>query len=96
MTTGVTHVSRMARLALAIMVLTGWTALPPSLQQAKSAEENHLWELAKAKQQIHRFSTLFTAQQVRDHLATDEGIDAAINWCKRTGVTKVYIETFRY
>jgi hypothetical protein len=54
-----------------------------------------LWSLAKAKQNIHRFSTLITAQQVRDLLGTDDGIEAAIAWCKDTGVTKVYIETFR-
>ena len=51
--------------------------------------------LAKAKQGIHRFSTLFTAHQVRDHLSTEGGIDAAIAWCRRTAVTKVYIEAFR-
>ena len=54
-----------------------------------------LWELAKAKQDIHRFSTLFTAQDVRDRLSSDEGIAAAIAWCRKTGVTKVYIEVFR-
>ena len=59
--------------------------------EAKTA----LWDLAKAKQDIHRFSTLFTAQQVRDHLSTDGGIDAAIDWCRKTAVTKVYIEVFR-
>jgi hypothetical protein len=60
-----------------------------------AAEPADLWALAKAKQETHRFSTLVTAQQVRDLLATDEGIDDAIDWCKRTAVTKVYIETFR-
>jgi hypothetical protein len=54
-----------------------------------------LWELAKSKQQIHRFSTLLTAQDVRDRLSTKEGIAEAIDWCKKTGVTKVYVETFR-
>jgi hypothetical protein len=54
-----------------------------------------LWDLAKAKQGIHRFSTLFTAQQVRSHLSTDGGIDAAIDWCRKTAVTKVYVESFR-
>ncbi len=49
----------------------------------------------REKQSVHRFSTLFTAQNVRDHLSTDSGIDDAIAWCKKTGVTKVYIETFR-
>jgi hypothetical protein len=54
-----------------------------------------LWGLAQAKREIHRFSTLVTAQQVRDHLSSDEKTDAAIAWCKDTAVTKVYIETFR-
>ncbi|MHC4985106.1 MAG: hypothetical protein ACYTFO_03015, partial [Planctomycetota bacterium] len=35
------------------------------------------------------------AQTVRDRLATDAGIDAAIDWCRRHAVTKVYVETFR-
>jgi hypothetical protein len=60
-----------------------------------ATEPFDLWESAKTKQNIHRFSTLITAQQVRDHLGTDEGIDAAIEWCKQTAVTKVYVETFR-
>jgi hypothetical protein len=51
--------------------------------------------LAKARQEVHRFSTLITAQQVRDLLATDKGIGEAVDWCRRTAVTKVYIETFR-
>jgi hypothetical protein len=59
--------------------------------EAKTA----LWDLAKAKQDIHRFSTIFTAAQVRDHLSTDGGIDSAIDWCRRTAVTKVYMEVFR-
>jgi hypothetical protein len=43
----------------------------------------------------HRFSTLFTAQDVRDRLATDAGIDAALAWCRLTHVSKVYVEVFR-
>jgi hypothetical protein len=54
-----------------------------------------LWNLARQKSSIHRFSTLFTAYDSKNHLSTDEGIDKAIDWCKRTGVTKVYLETFR-
>ena len=74
----------------------GCTAEPRgTLRNLPPPSKETLWQLAKAKQNIHRFSTLITAQQVRDHLGTDEGIDAAIDWCKKTGVTKVYIETFR-
>lgn len=54
-----------------------------------------LWELARSRQQVHRFSTLITAPQVRDLLAEDRGISAAIDWCQRTAVTKVYLEAFR-
>lgn len=54
-----------------------------------------LWDLAKSRQGIHRFSTLFTAWQVQEHLSTEAGIDAAIDWCRNTAVTKVYIEVFR-
>jgi hypothetical protein len=54
-----------------------------------------IWALAKDKQAIHRFSTLMTAQDVRNRLATDAGIDEAQRWCKATGVTKAYIESFR-
>jgi len=54
-----------------------------------------LWELARSHALAHRFSTLFTAQDVAAQLSKEDGIMAAIDWCKRTGVTKVYIETFR-
>jgi hypothetical protein len=54
-----------------------------------------LWELAKSRQDVHRFSTLIPAHDVRRYLSSDDGIRSAIDWCKKTGVTKVYIETFR-
>jgi len=41
------------------------------------------------------WSTLFTAQDVRDHLATEQGRQDALAFCRKMGVTKVYIETFR-
>ena len=53
------------------------------------------WELAHQKAGIHRFSTLFTARQVTEDLASDALIDEAIDWCKAMGITKVYLETFR-
>jgi hypothetical protein len=54
-----------------------------------------LWELANQKKDLLRISTLLAAQNVRDHLATEEGTNQAIEWCKQTGVTHVFIETFR-
>jgi hypothetical protein len=51
--------------------------------------------LANNKKGLLSISTLFTAQNVRTYLSTDEGIDNAILWCKKTGVTHVFIETYR-
>ncbi len=56
---------------------------------------DNLWQLCQDKAAIHRFSTLFTAQNVRDYLTTDEGRQSAIEWCRKTGVTRVFIESFR-
>jgi hypothetical protein len=66
-----------------------------ALIAATNTVEPNLWTLASSKSAAHRFSTLFTAHDVKNHLATDEGINRAIDWCKRTAVTKVYVEAFR-
>jgi hypothetical protein len=50
---------------------------------------------ARPHKDTHRFSTLITAQNVRDLLSTDEGIRSAIDWCRKTAVTRVYVESFR-
>jgi len=61
-----------------------------SLSQAQS-----LWDLANENKGLLKISTLFTAQNVRDHLSGRQGVDDAIAWCKKTGVTHVFIEAFR-
>lgn len=53
------------------------------------------WQLARQGASAHRYSTLFTAQDVRGYLGSEEGLQKAMQWCKKTGVTKVYIEAFR-
>ena len=73
-------------IACLALALAGWSAAAPA---------GDLWELAKSKKEIHRFSTLFTAHDVRNYLSSDDGLAQAIDWCKKTGVTKVFIETFR-
>jgi hypothetical protein len=67
----------------------------PAPASAPAAAGGDLWELAKGRQDVHRFSTLIPANDVRKYLSSDEGIRDAIGWCRKTGVTKVYIETFR-
>ncbi len=51
--------------------------------------------LARRFADVHRFATLFTAQDVRNHLSSAEGRDKAVDWCRKTAVTHVFIETFR-
>ncbi len=60
-----------------------------------SQTSQSLWDLANENKDLLRISTLFTAQNVRAYLSTDEGINNAIAWCKETGVTHVFIETYR-
>lgn len=54
-----------------------------------------LAKIATANKNILTITTLFTAHDVRGFLSTPAGLDNAVNWCKQTGITKVYIETFR-
>ncbi|MHC4113569.1 MAG: hypothetical protein ACYSUY_21040, partial [Planctomycetota bacterium] len=60
-----------------------------------SQTSQSLWDLANENKGLLKISTLFTAQNVRAYLSTDEGINNAITWCKETGVTHVFIETYR-
>jgi hypothetical protein len=54
-----------------------------------------LWKLANEKRAIHQFSTLFTAKQVARDFAKREEIERAIDWCRKTAVTHVYVESYR-
>ncbi|MFO7958625.1 MAG: hypothetical protein R6X33_16170 [Candidatus Brocadiia bacterium] len=54
-----------------------------------------MWELAKENEDVLRFSTLFTARQVPEYLSDDARIDEAIDWCRRHGITHLYLESFR-
>ncbi|MHC4555679.1 MAG: hypothetical protein ACYTFW_01450 [Planctomycetota bacterium] len=62
---------------------------------ALRCQSQSLWDLANQNKELLRISTLFAAQNVRDHLSSEQGINEAIEWCKKTGVTHVFIETFR-
>src|SRR4029079_3161308 len=64
-------------------------------EAATAAPALDLWTLGNASRDAHSFSTLFTAQDVRDRLSSEEGLAKAVQWCKETAVTKVYIESYR-
>jgi len=74
------------------------------LLMALRCQAQSLWDLANQNKKLLKIATLFTAQNVRDYLSSDESrpsegrdesINSAIDWCKKTGVTHVFIETFR-
>ncbi|HUX56172.1 MAG TPA: hypothetical protein VMV77_04315, partial [Bacteroidales bacterium] len=65
------------------------------IMSVTSVYSQSLWETAKKNKDVLTITTLFTAQNVRDYLSTTAGLDNAVNWCKQTGITKVYIESFR-
>jgi hypothetical protein len=83
-------------LVAAVVLLLGHLAVlhgAPALEN--DAGTPNLWDLALRKRAVHRFSTLFTAQDVRDRLANEDATKRALDWCRQTGVTKVYVESFR-
>jgi hypothetical protein len=65
------------------------------LATVSDVQAQSLWDLANRNKDALRVATLFSAQDVRDRLSADKGIDDAIDWCKRTGVTHAFIESFR-
>ena len=72
-----------------------FTATALMLLTAMRCQSQTLWDLANENKDLLKISTLFTAHNVRDHLGNEEGINKAVDWCKKTGVTHVFLETFR-
>ncbi len=87
-----TQTSRKSSLFIAALWLTVSFSVAAT---SAAAPAPNLWDLARAQASVHRFSTLFDAHDVQRRLSDDAGRRSAIDWCKRTGVTKVYIEEFR-
>ena len=44
---------------------------------------------------VHRFSTWIYVHNIRDLLSTPEGLAQALDWCRKTAITRVYLESFR-
>jgi hypothetical protein len=84
--------SSLLTLPLAALVAFSAFAAPADPSSASAPD---LWAIAQRYRAVHRFSTLFTAQNVREYFSSDARLREAIDWCKRTAVTKVYIEEFR-
>lgn len=79
----------------ASLFLSGLVVGAALAAETAAPSEPDLSALAARNRAVHRFSTLFTAQDVRNYLTKDAGLDAAVDWCRRTAVSKVYLEVFR-
>jgi len=55
-------------------------------------QSESLWDLANENKDLLRISVLIFRPE--EHLLTDEGINGAVDWCKRTGVTHVFVGTW--
>ncbi len=75
--------------------LTTAVAIALYLLNSADAGSQSLWETANKNKDVLKISTLFIAQDVRDFLSTPEGLDNAVRWCRETGITRVFIESFR-
>ena len=76
-------------------LVTCVAALICTLTLAAGVRAQSLWDLANQNKDALRIATLFDARDVQRRLSTDKGIDDAIDWCKKTGVTHAFIESFR-
>jgi hypothetical protein len=86
-----TQESKMFKHATRFLMIAGYI----SITAAVYADAPSLGDLAKSKASVHRFSTLFTSHTVKNRLDNEAGLAAAVAWCRATGVTKVYLESFR-
>jgi len=65
------------------------------MSQPATPSAAELFDLARAKRGTLAVSTLVMAPSIDKHLATDADVDRAIAWCQATGVTRIFLETFR-
>ncbi len=53
-----------------------------------------LWNIAENNKDILTLTAWFTAQDVDNFLSSAGGLEDAVNWCKKNGVTKIHLEAF--
>jgi len=66
------------------------------LATARGVLSEELWPLAQSNLLVHRFSTSVKAQEMKALFTRDEAIDKAVAWCRQNGITRIYLETFRF
>ncbi|MGQ8336947.1 hypothetical protein ACUNWD_10390 [Sunxiuqinia sp. A32] len=71
-----------------------WIILVAILLSVTSAFSQPLWETMKNEKDVLKLSVWFRAQDVDQYLANKDGLNSAISWCKKYGITKVYLEAY--
>jgi len=74
------------------MLEIGTVLLTALMYPSQICQSQSLWDLANENKDLLKFSTLIFFPEV--HLSTDEGINNAVDWCKKTGVTHIFIGTW--
>ena len=59
-----------------------------------SVNSQSLWNTMKNEKKVLTVSVWFTAQDVDHYLSRATGLDSAVNWCKKYGITKANIEAY--
>ena len=61
-----------------------------------AADQSDFWKLAQDNLSIHRFSTSIKAEEMKAIFTNEAALDKAVAWCQQNGITRVYLETFRF
>jgi hypothetical protein len=72
-----------------------WSGLLLVILSVPGLGQDTLWDTAQKNRDVLTVSTLFSAQDVRDRLSREGGLAQAIQWCRETGVTRVFVESYR-
>ena len=71
---------RMNRILLLVSLLAGGVACGAGQAETPAAQtRSNLLGIARTHASVHRFSTLFTAHDVKNHLSKDEAVTAELN-----------------
>ena len=73
-----------------LFLIVGWSA------GSAADDQSELWTLAQENLSVHRFSTSIKAQEMKALFRNDEALDKAARWCQQHGITRIYLETFRF
>jgi hypothetical protein len=76
--------------------ITGLAAIGIGWTVSAADGQLDLWTIANDYRSVHRLSTSIKAQEMKALFAKDEAIDKAVAWCRHHGITRIYLETFRF